>query len=113
MQKIKIGQIGIGHNHGEEKMKAVRKFPELFEVIGYAEPSEYWQRERGGHPGYEGLTRYTEEELLEKCDAILVETDVWDLTETAERCIRAGKHIHMDKPASGTLEDYKRLLDLA
>ena len=113
MQKIKIGQIGIGHNHGEEKMKAVRKFPELFEVIGYAEPSEYWQRERGGHPGYEGLTRYSEEDLLEKCDAILVETDVWDLTETAERCIRAGKHIHMDKPASGTLEDYKRLLDLA
>ena len=37
MKKIKIGQIGIGHNHGEAKMLAVRKFPELFEVIGYAE----------------------------------------------------------------------------
>ena len=37
MKKIKIGQIGIGHNHGEAKMQAVRKFPELFEVIGYAE----------------------------------------------------------------------------
>ena len=33
---IKIGQIGIGHNHGEGKMRAVRKFPELFEVIDYA-----------------------------------------------------------------------------
>lgn len=34
MKKIKIGQIGIGHNHGESKMKAVRKFPELFEIVG-------------------------------------------------------------------------------
>ena len=37
---IKIGQIGIGHNHGEAKMKAVRKFPELFEVVGFAEENE-------------------------------------------------------------------------
>ena len=27
MKKIKIGQIGIGHNHGSAKMMAVRKFP--------------------------------------------------------------------------------------
>ena len=113
MKKIKIGQIGIGHNHGHEKMRAVQKFPELFEVVGYAEESEYWMKERGNLPAYAELTRYSEEELLEKCDAILVETDVWDLTETAERCIRAGKHIHMDKPASGSLADYKRVLDMA
>ena len=42
MKKIKIGQIGIGHNHGEEKMKAVRKFPELFEIVGYSEENERW-----------------------------------------------------------------------
>ncbi len=113
MKKIKIGQIGIGHNHGSAKMEAVRKFPDLFEVIGYAEPSEYWIRERGEHPAYANLARMTEAEIIEKCDAILVETDVWDLTETAERCVLAGKHIHMDKPASGSLADYKRVLDAA
>ncbi len=37
MKKVKIGQIGIGHNHAEGKMLAVRKFPELFEVVGYFE----------------------------------------------------------------------------
>ena len=113
MRKIRIGQIGIGHNHGEAKMQAVRKFPALFEVIGYAEESEYWIRERAQNEGYEGLTRYGVDELIEKCDALLVETDVWDLTETAEKCVRAGKHIHLDKPASGTLEEYKRVLDIA
>ena len=41
MKKIKVGQIGIGHNHGESKMKAVRKFPELFDVIGYEAGGTY------------------------------------------------------------------------
>lgn len=44
MKKLKIGQIGIGHNHGEAKMLAVRKFPKLFEVVGYAEENEEWEK---------------------------------------------------------------------
>ena len=53
------------------------------------------------------------EEIIEKSDAILVESDVWNLTKYAQMCIDAGKHIHMDKPASGTLEEYKYVLDTA
>jgi len=110
---IKIGQIGIGHNHGEAKMLAVRKFPELFEVVGYAEENDRWVEKRGNNKGYEGLERLSVDEVIARSDAILVETDVWNLTETAQKCIDAGKHIHMDKPASGTLAEYKHLLDTA
>lgn len=113
MKRIKIGQIGIGHNHGEAKMLAVRKFPELFEVVGYAEENERWIEKRGNNSGYEGLPRLSVEEVIEKADAILVESDVWDLTKYAKMCVEAGKHIHMDKPASGTLADYKYMLDTA
>ena len=71
MKKIKIGQIGIGHNHGEAKMLAIRKFPELFEIIGFAEENEEWIKKRGNVKGYEGLTflRYNDsfiEELKNK-----------------------------------------------
>lgn len=111
MKKIKIGQIGIGHNHGEAKMLAVRKFPELFEVVGYAEENEEWVAKRGDLKGYQGLKRLSVDEIIKQSDAVLVETDVWNLTEIAQKCIDAGKHIHMDKPASGTLEEYKKLLD--
>ena len=110
---IKIGQIGIGHNHGEAKMLAVRKFPELFEIVGFAEENERWIEKRGDLKGYKGLKRYSVDELIDKCDALLIETDVWDLTEIAQKCIDAGKHIHMDKPGSGTLEEYKHMLDTA
>ena len=113
MNKIKIGQLGIGHNHGEAKMMAVQKFPELFEIVGYAEVNEEWIERRGTKAGYEGLLRMSVEEVIAKSDAILVESDVWDLTHYAQMCIDAGKHIHMDKPASGTLEEFKHLLDTA
>ena len=113
MSKIKIGQIGIGHNHGEGKMLAVQKFPEFFEVVGYAEENEAWVNKRGNNPGYKNLERLSVEEIIERCDAVLVESDVWDLTKYAKMCIDAGKHIHMDKPASGTLSEYKELLDTA
>ncbi len=113
MKRLKVGQIGIGHNHGQGKMLAARKFPELFDVIGYAENDAEWLEKRAGLPCYKDLPRMSEEELIEKCDIILVECDVPNLTKTAQRCIDAGKHIHMDKPASGTLAEFEHLLSSA
>lgn len=113
MKKIKIGQIGIGHNHGEAKMLAVRKLPELFEVVGYAEENEDWIEKRGGFKGYAGLERLSVDDVIKRSDAVLIETDVWNLTRYAKMCVDAGKHIHMDKPASGTLDEYKELLAMA
>jgi len=109
---IKIGQIGIGHNHSD-KIKVIHKYPELFQLVGYAEVNEEWVERRGSLSYFKDVPRMSIEEVIEKSDAILVETDVWDLTKTAQLCIDAGKHIHMDKPASGTLEEYKQLLDTA
>ena len=113
MKKIKIGQIGIGHNHGEGKMLAVQKFPELFEVIGYAEENEEWVEMRGNLPCYKDLPRLTVDEVIKKSDAVLVECDVWNLTKVARMCIDAGKHVHIDKPASGTLCEFEDLLNAA
>ena len=113
MKKIKIGQIGIGHNHGEGKMLAFRKFPELFDVVGYAEDDPSWIEKRGSLKAYDGLPRLSVPELLSSVDAVVVETAVPNLTETAALCIDAGKHIHLDKPGSGTLEDFGAMLSSA
>ncbi len=109
---LRIGQIGIGHNHSD-KIKAVKHYPELFELVGYSEENEEWVERRGSNPHFADVPRLSVEEIIEKSDAILVETDVWDLTKTAQMCIDAGKHIHMDKPASGTVAEFKHLLDTA
>jgi len=112
-KKIRIGQIGLGHSHGEGKMAAVRKFPELFEVIGYAEPDEAWIEKRGHLQVYAGLPGLSVEELIEACDAILIETEVPKLTNYAKMCVQAGKHIHMDKPVYGSVSEFEELLEIA
>lgn len=109
---LKIGQIGIGHNHSD-KLKVIKRHPELFELVGYAEENEEWVARRGEKPTFVDVPRRSVEEVIERSDAILVETDVWNLTKTAQLCVDAGKHIHMDKPASGTVEEYRRLLETA
>lgn len=115
MKKIRIAQYGIGHNHGAEKMKAFRKFPELFEVVGVCEPDEAWRAKRQNDPAYEGLTWLTEEELfsMTDLDAVSVETDVKDLNKGALLCVQHGWHIHMDKPAGEKLEEFAEILSIA
>ena len=57
----------------------------------------------------------TREELFNVpgLQAVGVETEVKDLLNTAEACVNAGFHIHLDKPAGESLPQFKRILDQA
>jgi predicted dehydrogenase len=113
--RIKIGQIGIGHNHASEKMKALRRFPDIFEVIGVVEENPLWFKKRSSLDAYEGLKWMSEEEFLNTpgLQAVTVETDGHDLVPTALRCIEAGKHIHLDKPGGEDIELFETLINKA
>lgn len=113
-ERIKIVQIGIGHNHGHDNMIALRKLSDLFEVVGVVESDPVWRKKRGGLPAYQGLRWMTEEEAFALPDlkAVAVETDVPDLCATALRCAERGLHIHCDKPGGESLADFRRLTDL-
>ena len=112
MKKITIAQIGIGHNHGSEKMRAARNFPDVFEVVGVCEPDPVWMKSRGALDVYQGLPFLNEEELLNTpgLDAVMIETDVWNLIPTAQRCVDHGLHVHIDKPAGENLAEFEKLL---
>lgn len=114
-EPIKVGQIGIGHNHASAIMATMRKLGDQFEVVGIVESDPAWRKKRGGDPAYRGLTWMTEEQLLNTkgLQAVAVETDVCDLVPSAARCIHAGMHLHLDKPGGETIEPFKKLLDEA
>jgi predicted dehydrogenase/lysophospholipase L1-like esterase len=111
MKKIKIGQIGTGHLHAY-KIKALRRFPDIFELVGIAEddPERRARAQRGSI--YRDLNWMSSEELLAlpDLDAVFVEVEEHDTLEVALRCIRAGKHIQMDKPAGESLPAFEALL---
>ncbi len=111
---ILIGQIGTGNQHAP-KIGTLRKLPELFEVAGLA----------GDHPGkpgkppeaecYKGLPWMSQEEVLAipGLQAVAVETEERLNVPVALNCVRAGKHIHLDKPCGESLPALRTLLDEA
>ena len=114
MEKIKVGQIGVGHPHAGGKMQALRKSAE-YDVVGVVEPNAQLRKYAESTGIYKDLPFLTEEQLLnvKGLQAVAVETQVPDLLQTAETCIAAGKHIHLDKPAGFSLPHFKQILDLA
>jgi predicted dehydrogenase len=111
--KIKIGVVGTAHSHAAGKVAALRKMPDLFEVIGVVEPEGPLQRLAAAQAEYQGLKFLTEEQLLNVpgLAAVLVETRVRDLVPTATRIATAGVHIHLEKPGGPSLPAFNRLLD--
>lgn len=114
MKKIKIAQLGIGHNHGSAKMAALRKLTDYFEVVGVAEDNGYWYKKRNALDAYKGLTFSSEDELLNTpgLEAVAIEKDGPDLLKTALKCAEMGLHIHMDKPGGEELEGFRKLCDI-
>jgi len=113
MSKIKFGQIGVGHAHAN-KIAVFRKSPD-YEVVGVVEPDAELRRRAESTEPYKGLPFLTEEQLLNEpgLKVVGVETRVRDLLDTAERCIRTGMHVHIDKPAGESLPQFRRILDAA
>jgi predicted dehydrogenase len=114
-QRIKVGQIGVGHAHAAGKLATMRKMTDDYEVVGVVEPDE--ERRRGAMAGeaYRDVKWLTEQQLLDTpgLAAVAVETTVRDLVPTAQRCVEAGLHVHLDKPAGESLSAFRRLLETA
>ena len=114
-ERIKVGQLGIGHNHGAAKMASFLKLKDDYEVVGVVEPDPAWRKKRENEKAYNGLKWMTEAELfaVPGLKLVSVETDVPDLTDAALRCVKAGFHIHLDKPGDVSFKKFSALLDEA
>lgn len=115
MKKIRIGHIGIAHDHAAPVLQCVLRYPEIFEFIGYAEenPANF-AKKIVTDPFYNDLPRKSVAELIaEKPDAMLIEGYELDNLDAALLCIENGIHIHFDKPAGADLAKFKKILDLA
>ena len=115
MKKIRIGHIGVSHDHAGPVLCCVLSHPEVFEVIGWAEENEEnYKRKIVTDPVYDTLPRMTEAELIAAHpDAILVEGNELENLEVALRCVENGIHVHLDKPAGADLPLFRRVLDTA
>jgi len=111
-RRVKIGQIGTGHGHAAGKMETLRKLADDFEVVGIVESDPQLRQKANGEPAFRGLKWMTEQELLDTpgLEAVAVETRNAQLVSTAARCVAAGKHLHLDKPAGVSLSLFKKVM---
>lgn len=91
-------------------METMRRLPD-YEVVGVVEPDEEQWARVGQTNAYKDVPRMTEEQLLNTVGlkAVAVETVIRNSLATAKRCIEAGMHVHIDKPAGESLNELKEV----
>lgn len=112
---IKIGQIGVCHEHASGKLSTLKKWPDIFEIVGVVDDRRTTAAKFAGTDmkPYEGQKWMTEEELFNTpgLQAVAVETPNADLVPAALRCMERNLAMHMDKPGGEDLKLFGKLLD--
>ena len=114
MKKIKIAQIGAGHDHATAAITTLKLQNDIYELVGYAvvEGDEaVYEKNRSI---YDNVKIMTVDEILNypRLDAVCIETEDRRLTEYAIKAAEKGLHIHMDKPGSESDENFDRIIDI-
>ena len=116
MKKIRVAQIGIGHDHASGIFNAMWEMSDEVELVGYCTTED-------DVPGfltdrteeYHGKPVLTLEEILadKSLDAITVETVDSVLTKYAKMALDAGFPVHMDKPGGIDQTAFEEMCDTA
>ena len=114
MRKLKVAQIGAGHDHAPAAIKTLKLQSDIYDLIGYAVVEGDEGMYEANKAAYDGVNKMTAEEILNypDLDAVVIETEDRRLTEFAIKAAEKGLHIQMDKPGSESDADFDRLIDL-
>ena len=106
--RLRVAQIGTSHAHAAGKMDALRSLPDLYDVVGFAEPIAGRQAAAQKSKSFAGLKYLTEAEILADptIRVVVIETT---LEDSARAALKAGKHIHLDKPGAEKHADFVAL----
>ncbi len=112
MKKIKIAQIGTGHDHAAPTIWSIDGCSDVFDFVGYAVGEDDEEKYESEKDVYKPFKRYTVEELLsmDDLDAVAIETTELTSVKYAQMFADRGVHIHLDKPGNESVEEFERLL---
>ncbi len=109
-KKIKVAQIGTGHDHAPMTFESMCKLTEDYEVVGIAEPVAA-HKDRLYTGVYKNAREYTVEQLLDmNLDAVAIETDEEYATEYAQLFADRGIAVHLDKPGSHGVATFEKMV---
>ncbi|MFA6545215.1 MAG: Gfo/Idh/MocA family oxidoreductase, partial [Limisphaerales bacterium] len=107
-RRLRIGFLGCSHSHALSKLKLALESPD-WECVGFFEPGEK-HRAAAEKLGAKSLTR---EQVLAASEVVALEGKAQGRHELARAALLAGKHIHIEKPPTLTLGEFRELLGIA
>jgi predicted dehydrogenase len=108
--KIRAAMIGTGHGHAHSKILALQSMPG-YEFVGVCRPDK---DDPAIGPAFKSVRWLNEAEILDDRSIEMVAMEFADAEQNldyAQRCIRAGKWVHLDKPPGADIVGLRKLLD--
>ena len=109
MKKIKAGVLGAGHL-GKIHLRLLNQ-SDRYELIGFYDPDQTNAQKVSEEFGYKSFDSI--ETLIQACDMIDVVTPTLNHFTCAEKIIKAGKHIFVEKPIAATVDEAEAMIALA
>jgi predicted dehydrogenase len=106
--RIPFGFLGATYSHGPDKIKLAMTSPD-WELVGVCETSD------AGRQTCEklGAKLISQDELFQRARVVAVESEVGDHAAHALLALKAGKHVHLEKPPAMKLAEMQGLVALA
>lgn len=112
MRKIRVVQIGLGHDHAALVLESMMRQKEIFDVAGIALPESEQTDFADRAAKFKNIPYLSVEEALAlpNLDGAVIETEEVNLTRYALMAAERGLNIHMDKPGGTELSDFEELI---
>lgn len=105
---LKIGVFGVGHL-GKFHLNNWKEIPET-EIVGFFDPND--DTASAVSEKYQIARFLDPDSLIEACDAIDVVAPTTYHFEWAEKAIKKGRHVFVEKPLANTMEEARQLVNL-
>lgn len=103
---IKVGIIGAG-NMGKNHIRLTKEMRDIFDLCSVYDPDV----KRLNDLGVTDIAASSEDELIEKCDAVIIAAPSSLHKRIALKAAKAGKHLLVEKPLALSSEDAKEVVD--
>jgi predicted dehydrogenase len=106
--KLRIGVLGCGHL-GRIHLKCLLNI-DAYQVVGFYDPDQALSKQVGEElqvPHFEDI-----DTLIDQVDVVDIVTPTLSHFECAQKAIKKGKHVFIEKPLTHTIEEAHKLISL-
>src|SRR5262245_20697792 len=114
---LKLGLLGMWHTHADGLVRQAAEHPQEFTLAGFYDPDPHVvaSRRKSWEPKVPGFRVFDKPEQLlkEPLDGVVVEGRVYENLRLARMALENGRPVMLEKPAGDSLDEHRRLIDLA